>query len=211
MRSVRSLYRVRYSDGKERGGFHGAILVRRPDRLRLETLSLVGALLVLTADGNEVAAYLPRDKVILRGKSTKANLLRFTHIPLELDELTSLLVGLPPVNLQGRWEGSGSSFERHFSWGGGEAVLFDGAEGWPVQWRRMGPDGKVELTADFSDYIETRAGPFPSKITLHHGPSQSYWEIVYREPDVNVETPPSLFVQRRPDSVRELPFESLGG
>jgi len=211
LQSLRSPYRVRYRNRQERGGFHGAILVRRPDGLRLETLSLVGALLVLTADGDEVMAFLPREKVILRGKSSKANLLRFTRIPLGLNELTSLLLGLPPVKVEGAWDGNGSTFERGLPGGGGERVVLDSASGLPLQWQRTGPGGVEGLTANFSEFFETGAGLFPSKIALLHGPGESSWEIRYREPDVNVDMPRSLFVQQTPGAVRELPFESLGG
>jgi hypothetical protein len=35
-------------------------------------------------------------------------------------------------------------------------------------------------------------------------------EIVYQEPEVNVEIAPSLFVQEKPASAQEVPIEALG-
>ena len=211
MQSLRSPYRVSYKGQNEKGGFHGAILVHRPEHLRLETLSLVGAILVLTADGDQVTVFLPREKVFSRGKSTKENLLRFTRIPLELKELTSLLLGLPPVELQGAWERDGSALERRLPLGGRERIDFDSGLGLPLRWDRFLASGKNEITAFFSDFIDTPIGSFPSKISLQYPSQGRSWEIRYQEPDLNVEIPLPLFVQQRPRSVREVPFESFGG
>jgi len=211
MRSLRSPYSISYHSRKERGRFQGAILVHRPDRLRLETLSLVGAVLVLTANGDEVVGFLPRQKIIYRGKSSKANLFRFTQIPLELKELTSILLGLPPVKVEGSWQRDGSTLLRRFSWGGEERIEFDPALGIPVRWDRLDSNGITQLSAVFSDFVSTTVGSFPSKISLEYGIEEKLWEIRYQEPEVNVQIPVPLFVQQRPSHVREIPLESLGG
>ena len=211
MQSLRSPYHISYKGQNEKGRFQGAILVHRPDRLRLETLSLVGAILVLTANGDQVAVFLPREKVFSRGKTSKENLLRFTRIPLELGELTSILLGLPPVELQGSWEREGAALERRLPQGGRERIGFDPEYELPLRWDRFSGGGTNELTAFFSDYITTRIGSFPSKISLHYPSQGRSWEIRYREPDVNVEIPPPLFVQQTPRRVREVPLDSFGG
>ncbi|MFQ5917388.1 MAG: hypothetical protein ACE5I0_06200, partial [Candidatus Binatia bacterium] len=83
-RSLRSLAKVYYWSTEERGSIQGAILVRRPSRLRLETLSPLGAIFILTADGDEVVGFDPREGVLYRGRASKKNLVRYTLIPLEL-------------------------------------------------------------------------------------------------------------------------------
>ena len=60
------------------------ILVRRPDRMRVEVLSLLGASLILTVAGDELLGFHPRERVLYRGKSSKEVLAKYTHIPLEL-------------------------------------------------------------------------------------------------------------------------------
>jgi hypothetical protein len=108
-RSLRALAHVNYSGPEGKHGFDEAVLVQRPDRLRLETLSMLGAILIVTANGKEIIGYHPREGVMVRGQSTKVNLLRYTQIPLELDEITSLLAGLPPVDASGPWRQEGNS------------------------------------------------------------------------------------------------------
>lgn len=211
IRSLRSLSFVNYRSKEERGGFRGALLVDRPDRLRLETLSPLGAILVLTANGDEVVAFLPRKRILYRGSSSKRNLFRFTRIPLELTELTSLLLGLPPVKVGGPWKGENHAIYRTLPTGGSEWIDFDPAMGIPVRWDRLDSDGNTELSAVFSDFVATTVGSFPLKISIESVTEDKSWEIRYREPEVNVQIPVPLFVQKRPSHVREIPLESLGG
>jgi hypothetical protein len=47
-RSIRTLARVDYAGPEGKRGFQEAVLVERPDRLRLETLSCLGAIFIVT-------------------------------------------------------------------------------------------------------------------------------------------------------------------
>ena len=102
-RSVRALAGIaedaegrRGAEGKH--GFQEAVLVQRPDRLRLETLTFLGAILIVTVNDKEIIGFHPREGVFVRGAPTKENLRRYTQIPLELKEITTLLGGLPAVD-----------------------------------------------------------------------------------------------------------------
>ena len=210
-RSLRTLATVSYWGTDGRAGFQEAILVNRPDRLRLETLSPLGAILIVTVDADNIEGFHPREGLFYRGKSSKKNLLRYTQIPLGLRELTSLLMGLPPVEAQGPWEGGENSLYREIGGGGREKIVFDPTLGVPARWERLGPDGAIELSALFSEYIPTPAGLFPAKISLEDHNQQKRLEIRYQEPELNVALPLPLFVQEKPASAREIPLESLGG
>lgn len=186
--------------------------MRRPDRLRMEALSLLGTVLVLTVDGDEVVGFHPREGTFYRGRASKKNLARYIQIPLELRDLTSLLMGVPPVMIEGPWESEDLRIQRSLSRGGSEVVTFDPAMGIPIGWERVGSDGEVELSAVFSDFISTPVGPFPLMISLEsYGSQEERFEIRYQEPEVNVALSASLFVQQKPSHVREFPLESLGG
>ena len=210
-RSIRSLARVYYWDREEQGVFQEAILIHRPNRLRLETLSNFGAILIVTADEDEVVGYHLREGIFYRGRSSKENLLRYTQIPLELGELTALLLGLPPVGIYGRWKREGNSLYREDSTGRTEVVVFHPTLKIPTEWERSGPEGEVELTALFSDFFSTPAGLFPLKISLEVYALERRLEIRYEGPEVNVTLPASYFALKKPDHVKELPLESLGG
>jgi outer membrane lipoprotein-sorting protein len=209
--SLRALASVSYRGPEGNQGFQEAILVQRPDKIRLETLSLLGAILIITVNGDEITGFHPRERLFLRGKSTKENLYRYTAIPFELQEMTRLLAGLPPVRNSAGWQIAGNSLYRELDGGGKEIVVFDLAREIPVRWYRLGPGGSPELSAAFENFSATPAGLFPSNITLEAQTSaqKRSLEIVYQDPEVNVEIAPSLFDQEKPPNAKEVPIEAL--
>lgn len=208
-KSLRSLASIHYRGPEGNQGFQEAVLIQRPDKARLETLTLLGAILIVTVNENQIAGLHPREGLYLTGKTTKENLFRYTRIPLELPEMTRLLIGLPPVMNSADWRISGRSLYRATNGGGKEIVVFDLAREIPIRWYRLAPDGKPELSAAFENFSPTAAGLFPSKITLEDAMEERLLEIVYQEPELNVAIEPSLFVQAKPANAREVPIEAL--
>jgi hypothetical protein len=210
-RSIRALARVNYSGPDGNGGFQEAILVQRPDRMRLETLTYMGAVLIVTVNDKEITGYHLRDGVFLRGERSKENLARYTQIPLELDEITRLLLGLPPVELGGPSEQVANTLVFPSQGGGKDVVTFASHLPVPTQWQRLGAGGEMAMNAEFADYIETPSGPFPSKILFQAQTPKRRLEIRYQEPELNAAIAPELFSQQKPANVKELPIEALGG
>lgn len=210
-RSMRALASVSYRGPEGRQGFQEAILIQRPDRARLETLSMLGAILIVTVNADQIAGFHPREGVFIRGESSKENLFRYTRIPLELEEMTRLLVGLPPVAPATDWQAGGGSLYHDRGGQGKEIVTFDLQSGLPVRWYRLAADGSAELSAAFENFLPTPAGLFPSKIILEAAGQQRSVEIAYEAPEINAALPAELFSQQKPANAKELPIEALGG
>jgi outer membrane lipoprotein-sorting protein len=209
-RSVRALAQVDYAGPDGRYSFQEAVVVQRPDRLRLETLSYLGAILIVTVNDKEIVGYHPREGVFVRGRRSKENLLRYTKIPLELDEMTSLLVGLPPVEPSAPWKQEGNTLI--FSQDGHkkDALAFESQQPVPTKWERFNASGAVELSVRFSDYVSTPAGLFPSKISIEAPLQKKKLEIRYQEPELNSKIPSDLFTQQKPPHAQEVPIEAIG-
>lgn len=208
LRSLRALATVYYWGTDGRGSFQEAVLVLRPDRLRLETLSPLGAVSIVTVDGGEARIHHPKEGVFYRGKSSRENLFRYTQIPLGLDDLTSILMGLPPIGKASDWVGAGNSISKEIEGGGREFVTFDHV-GLPIKWERADPLGRIELAALFSDFSPTPAGLFPFTIALEDRLLERRLEIRYEGPEVNAPLPLALFTQEKPANAREIPLEAL--
>lgn len=74
------------------------LLVEKPDRFRVETLSLFGSpLLLLAADGDNLRVLLPSYNRYYTGLATAENLSHFVPIPLKLNDLVSVLLYQPPL------------------------------------------------------------------------------------------------------------------
>jgi Domain of unknown function (DUF4292) len=210
--SLRALARLDYAGPDGKSSFQEAILVQRPDQLRLETLSFLGAIMIVTVNGREILGYLPREGTFLRGRSTTDNLRRLTKIPLplELDEITALLLGLPPVNTRAAALQTGNAVTFSTSDGGQDIVSFETNEAVPSRWERRDADGATAINVTFSDYAATAAGLFPSRIAIESAAQKRQLQIDYQEPELNTTLGAELFTQQKPASVKELPIEALG-
>jgi hypothetical protein len=210
-RSLRALARLDYAGPDGKGNVQEAVLVQRPDRLRLETLTFLGAVLIVTVNDKEIIGHHPREGIFVRGPRTKENLLRYTQIPLELDEITALLLGLPPVDTRAPRRQEGSTLVFSPNGRKQDAVTFESQLPVPTKWERFNDAGAVELSARFLDYISTPAGSFPSKIQVEAQLQKRKLEIRYQEPEINASLPPEIFTQEKPAHAQELRLETLGG
>ena len=210
-RSLRALARLDYVGPDGKGNVQEAVLVQRPHRLRLETLTLLGAVLIVTVNDKEIIGHHSREGIFVRGPRTKENLLRYTQIPLELDEITALLMGLPPVDTRAPQRQEGPTLVFSPNGRKQDAVTFESQLPVPTKWERFNDAGALELSARFSDYIATPAGSFPSKIQVEAQLQKRKLEIRYQEPEINASLPPEIFTQEKPAHAQELRLETLGG
>lgn len=210
-RSLRALARLDYAGPDGKGNVQEAVLVQRPDRLRLETLTFLGAVLIVTVNDKEIIGHHPREGIFVRGPRTKENLLRYTQIPLELDEITALLLGLPPVDTRAPRRQEGPTLVFSPNGRKQDAVTFESQLPVPTKWERFNDAGAVELSARFLDYISTPAGSFPSKIQVEAQLQKRKLEIRYQEPEINASLAPEIFTQEKPAHAQELRLETLGG
>jgi hypothetical protein len=209
-RSLRALAQVDYAGPEGRHGFQEAVIVQRPNRLRLDTLTLIGAVLIFTANDKEIIGYHPREGVFVRGRPTAENLRRYTQLPLELPEITMLLMGLPPVDAGTPWKQEGNTLIFSPNGRQRDVLTFESHEPVPTKWERFGADGKVELSARFNDYASTAGGLFPMGLLTEAPLQKKTLAIRYKEPQFNGTIPPEQFTQQIPAHAKEVPIEAVG-
>ena len=208
-RSLRALARVDYAGPSAKQNFQEAIVVQRPERLRLETLTFIGAILIVTVNNQEIIGYQPREGTLVRGKASRDALARFTQIPLELNEITALLMGLPAVDLNAPSKQEGNTLL--FSTNGRvrDRVSFETAQPAPSKWDRLNSAGEVELSVQFLDYSQTAAGLFSSRMQIEAPARKIKLEIRMQDPELNGPMTDDLFTQQKPPNVKEYPIEAL--
>src|SRR5262245_32752525 len=96
VRSLRALARLKYRDPTESNTSREAIVVARPDRLRIEVLSLFGSVFVLTTDAGALTAYARQEDTLYRGQASPENLWRYARLWLPVADLVDLVLGTPP-------------------------------------------------------------------------------------------------------------------
>lgn len=207
-RTLRALAQIDYTGPEGRHGFQEAVIVQRPDRLRLDTLTILGAILIFTANPNEMIGYHPREGVFVRAAPTPENLRRYTQIPLALPQATTLLMGLPPVDPGAAWQQNGNTLAAGAN--GRDVLRFESHEPVPTRWERYNGAGELELSAQFADYIGTPAGLFPQTILLEAHLQKRKLGIRYKDPEFNSAIPTEHFTQQIPGHAKEVPIEAVG-
>ena len=74
-----------------------ALLVRRPDAVRIDVLSPFGLALAVGVQGSLLWAYPPAESTRYEGPASAANLTRLLGAPVEVGDVVEVLLGLPPA------------------------------------------------------------------------------------------------------------------
>jgi len=94
VRSLRALAHLRYRGPEGADTSREAIVVARPDRLRVEVLSVFGSLFVLTADDGALTAYARQEGTVYRGQASPENLWRYARLWLPVNDLVDIVLSL---------------------------------------------------------------------------------------------------------------------
>ena len=95
VQGLRALARLRYTDGADTASARQAVVVERPDRVRVEVLSMLGAVFLLVTDHGQLTAYVRDEHTVYRGAASPQNLARYARIGVPIDALVDLLLATP--------------------------------------------------------------------------------------------------------------------
>jgi len=188
------------------------VLVARPDRLRAEVLSLLGAAYVFTSRDGAMAAYIRRPATVYRGAASAANLDRYLNMPLPVTRVVNLLLGTPPLPPAEAGPSASTDGNRaELAWksdGETEIIGFSG-EGNPTRYEIRDAAGRLLLRADFLKYRKVGNLRFPSVVRLDSPPSRETIEIRWQEPELNPTLADSLFTLRTPEGSKEVVLDPV--
>ena len=91
--------RARLRSGLEGLWTRQAVVVDRPDRIRVDVLTPMGLALALGTDRSRLWAYQPSERTRYEGGATPQNLVRLLGAPLALTDVVDILLGLPPARV----------------------------------------------------------------------------------------------------------------
>jgi outer membrane lipoprotein-sorting protein len=82
----------------QRGSAEHAVLLKRPNMLRVEGLSFLGtSMYTLIITHGELDLFIPSEKTMYRGAASPLNLERFLSLPFTAEEALSVLCGRVPI------------------------------------------------------------------------------------------------------------------
>ena len=211
LRSIRAMARLSYSSPEESRRAKQVILAERPDRLRLEVLSPLGAVFVLTTSGGRLAAYARNESTVYRGAASPTNLERYTSVDLPVHAAVDLLMGTPPMAAAGSvvvsrddglvkmWQEAGPAVR----------VTWFTPELDPIRFEQHDDQGQVLLRATFAAYTAVSGVRLPTQIALETPASQRQVTIELLEPEVNPPLPDTLFALDTPQGSKEIDLDQV--
>jgi hypothetical protein len=177
-------------------------VVARPDRLRVEVLSLFGSVFVLTASDGTLAAYAPQEHTFYRGDASPENLWRYVRLGLPVGDLVDIVLGAPPARAGDEAQvtfdtPSGEIRLRQALPDGAQIVSFSPAQ-LPVAAEEQAADGHAQWHASFGGYEDHNGLALATRIALELPEWQRSLEIALEGVDVNPTLDPTVFALQTP-------------
>ncbi|MBI2080650.1 MAG: hypothetical protein HY575_09600 [candidate division NC10 bacterium] len=199
IRTLRGTATVTVSAYGQRRRYREAFVLEAGGRLRLEQYEWTGLpAMILVTDGEEVAVHLPFARQFLRGRATPENLDRLAGLPVAPVTLTRLLLGLPPLRVDG-WRAAVLAPP-----GAGGLALISGGDG-AAQALRFAPETFLleegELYDGGEPLLRFRFGPaellggipVSRSFTLWHVPGGAEVQVAFQALELNAPLPPDVF------------------
>ncbi len=207
--SVRALARTSFTSPEESRRAKQVIVAARPDKLRLEVLSVFGAVFVLVTDDGELTAYAPEEKAVYRGAATAGNLARYAQVDMPVTTAVDLLLGTPPMrdDRDGVVSRDGAAVQLWQDAGRDVRVVWFNAALEPVRYEQRDTDGFVQLRATFDGYADVDGVRLPTQLGFELPATQRQITIALRDPEVNPTLPNAIFAVESPPGVREIDLD----
>lgn len=199
--SLRALARLRYRDAQQSVTSREAIVVARPDRVRVEVLSVFGSVFLLVADDGQMTAYAREENTVYRGQASPQNLQRYVRLGLPVGDVVDIVLGTPPPRggtAQVSFDEAAGAIRLHRTLDqGSETVWFSDAS-LPVATEEVGADGAAHWRATFAEYEDHGGVPIATHIGLDLPAWSQSMEIALQDVEVNPTLDRSAFAFEAP-------------
>ncbi len=207
LHGLRSMARLHYRDRNESGSAKQAIVVSRPDRLRIEVLSLLGTVFVMTADRQHLVAYARDEQTLYRGTPSRTLMGRYARVALAVNEVIDLLLASPPSAAP--VASSAVDFDEELgairltrAGVSGAQQLWFSPDLHPVAAEQRDREGDAEWYAEFAEYEVVQDLQVATKVALDLPRLQRRIEVELMDPEVNPPLADALFALQAPAGVR---------
>jgi len=200
LRGLRTIARLRYrsADGVESA--RHVLAIQRPDRIRIEVLTLMGTVFAMTASEGQLSAYVPSESAFYHGAANPTNLARYLPIEISVASVVDHALSTPPV-----YTGGPSSVVRDQdriqllqAAADGQQIVWFRDDLTPVSYRHLDHHGSVMLEADYEEIERHQGIAVAEKITLRFPATEQSLEISMKSPEVNPSFPAAFFSLAQP-------------
>jgi outer membrane lipoprotein-sorting protein len=211
--SLRALAHVRYRDPEESNTSREALVVARPDRLRVEVLSLFGSVFVLVTDHGLLTAYARQEDTVYRGHASPENLWRYVRLDLPVSDLVDLLLGTPPPRQTSEAE---VSFDPRTGWielaqqraHGAQLVWFSPAA-LPLRIEEQDADRRTLWRATFDNYESQNGVAVATRIALEVPAWHRSLDVALEDIDLNPSLDAAVFAVQAPPGSKVVDLDAV--
>jgi outer membrane lipoprotein-sorting protein len=211
--SLRALAHIRYRDPQESNSSREAIVVARPDRLRVEVLSLFGSVFVLAADDGLLTAYARQENTVYRGRASPENLWRYVRLTLPVNDLVDVVLGTPPLRQTKEAEVSfdpqAGSIRLSQQLADGAQVVWFSPAALPLRAEEQSPDRRTLWRATFDKYEDRNGVPVATRIAVELPEWQRSLDIALEDIDLNPQLDPAAFAVQTPPGSKVVDLDSV--
>jgi hypothetical protein len=201
--------RARVKSGLARLWTREALLVRRPDAVRIDVLSPMGLALAVGTVAKTLWAYPPSDGIRYEGSATPANFARLLGAPVEVPDLIDILLGLPPrreaVAPPAVEAVAGGEYRVELRFAEGSQTLWFSASSLALLRVEETRTGAPLVRVSFSDY---RDG-MPHGLEVSAPDAGTAVSLAYDTVEPNVVLDPALFAP--PPAPQVMPLDAIRG
>jgi outer membrane lipoprotein-sorting protein len=188
---------MQYSNGTDHVKAREEIIVRRPDRLRVEAMSPLGVALIVAAQDTHLQIFEPSKNTLMHGTADAATLARFARIPMAPRDAVGLLMGIVP-------EAKNSSRPESVTNEGDMILLtYAGAnhsrrelgfhDDQLAMVRERGVAGAIDFEIHYADYHDIGGVMFAYQVDANFPVADTHVSFNYKRPIVNGQIPDSVF------------------
>ena len=212
LRTLRALARVRYRDADGSNSSRQAVIAARPDRLRIEVLSVFGSPFVLAVNDGALVAYARQENTVYRGHASAENLWRYVRLGLPIDELIDIVLATPRLRAARQAEvafdvGLGAVRLTADSPRGVQVVWF--SETLPIAAEQRGPEGGTMWRATFGGYEDRGGMKVASRLRLELPGRGRSVEMELEDIDVNPTVDEKIFAVQTPPGSRVVDLDPI--
>ena len=203
--SLQSSAKIEVVSGSESFTASQVLFVQRPAQLRSEILfgPFATPVMSLSADQDQLSVYQPLKGTFHQGRTSVANIARFTRMPLRVEDLVGMILVSPP-----RFPFEKSSVTRVIAddclvlvaTGGVEQRFTFDAAGNLLQAAYLLGE-RLQLQADYSGFDAT-AENFPRKLQVSMPERQVVATMTFSDSVINVPIPPKNFLLKIPAGMK---------
>jgi hypothetical protein len=211
--TLRGFAHISYESAEEKLGSRHAVVVAPPDRFRLEILSPIGALAVVTANARELAVWVRRDHRTYRGPATASSIGAWVGVPLGVADIDAALAGLPPERQATgaaaiAYDESAGLVRVHVPIAGGRQELWYAGDGPnPVACETTLDGTNQMLRIAFADYRTIGSVTLPLDVDMRLEPAGRRVHVRWEPPTPNAVVRDDAFAFPVREGVEEMPLE----